>query len=233
MKYKNCRGFTLIEMAMVFVIMALLLGGGLTILRTQLEQQRIRDTQRLLDEARDALIGFAVFNGRLPRPAISAVNGVENTANCPSDLVCTGLIPWVTLGTTRADAWGKILRYSVTPAFSSDSPLPALTTLGTKNIETRNNAGALVPLANSVPVVIFSHGEGRWGTTEAGVAIADGSDTNVDEDINQTGGALGATFRQRTINELPTATGGEFDDMVIWIPTGVLFNRMVQAGRFQ
>jgi hypothetical protein len=29
----------------------------------------------------------------------------------------------------------------------------------------------------------------------------------------------------------PGAPGGEFDDIVSWLPTGILFNRMVAAGK--
>ncbi|MDP2369888.1 prepilin-type N-terminal cleavage/methylation domain-containing protein [Rhodoferax sp.] len=239
MKREHCNGFTLVEMAIVLLILGLLLGGGLTVLGSQLEQQRAKDTQRLLDEAREALIGFAIVNGRLPRPATSAVNGLENVAACATDLACSGLIPWTTLGTTKADAWGKILRYSVTPAFANANFL--LNTVATKKIQTRDTGGALVYLAGQagvcsaadpcVPVVVFSHGRSHWGTTEAGIAIPDGSGTNVDEDTNQTGGALGVTYVQRPSTEGTTALGGEFDDLVIWLPPGILFNRMVQAGR--
>jgi prepilin-type N-terminal cleavage/methylation domain-containing protein len=240
MKSKFSKGFTLVEMAIALLIMGLLLGGGLTVIGSQLEQQRIRDTQRLLDEARDAIIGYAVVNGRLPRPATSAVNGAENPAPClgaTPDLACTGFVPWATLGTTKLDAWGKILRYSVTPAFTN--PITA-TSLTTKWVRTRDAAGALVDVAGQAvctvanpctPVVVFSHGANRWGTTDAGVAIADGSATNVDEDSNVTGSGNGITFVQRTISEGTGAGGGEFDDIVIWIPSGILFNRMVQAGR--
>jgi len=36
---------------------------------------------------------------------------------------------------------------------------------------------------------------------------------------------------QRAPTEGTAASGGEFDDLVIWLPPGILFNRMVQAGR--
>lgn len=230
MKCQHSKGFTLVEMAIVLLILGLLLGGGLTVLGMQLQQQRIKDTQRLLDEAKEALIGFAVGNGRLPRPATSAVNGLENPVPCPTEAACTGFVPWATLGTTKADAWGKILRYSVTPAFAN--PGLALASLPTKVVQTRDAGGAVVVLANGIPAVIFSHGERNFGTTEAGVAVPNGAAGNLDEINNNTGNPGAITFMQRTPSENPPAGfGGQFDDIVVWLPSGILFNRMVQAGR--
>ncbi len=63
------KGFSLIELAIVLVVVALLIGGLLVPLSMQIEQQRIRDTQKTLEEIKEALVGFAIANGRLPRPA--------------------------------------------------------------------------------------------------------------------------------------------------------------------
>jgi len=77
-------GFTLIEMAVAIFIITLLIGSILFPLTTQVEQRQIAETQKILDETRQAIIGFAVINGRLPRPAVSATNGTERGA-CASE----------------------------------------------------------------------------------------------------------------------------------------------------
>ena len=64
------RGFTLIEMAIVLMIVGLLLGGMLVPLSAQMDQRNISDTQKSLSEIKEALIGYAMANGRLPCPAI-------------------------------------------------------------------------------------------------------------------------------------------------------------------
>ena len=69
----RANGFTLIEMAVVVAVIALLLGGIIVPLAAQVEERRISEMQRLLDETREALAGFAVTNGRLPCPASSTI----------------------------------------------------------------------------------------------------------------------------------------------------------------
>lgn len=233
----NRAGFTLVEMAIVLVIVGLLLGGLLMPLSAQIEQRQISETQKALDEIREALIGFAVANRRLPRPATSATNGAENPATCPTDAACSGFIPWATLGVTKLDAWGKIIRYSVTPGFANANV--TLITVANRKVLTRDGAGATNYLIGQAaactatlqcaPVVVFSHGKARLGTTDAGVAIPEDTATNLDEDANNVGPT---DYYQRTPSEnTAAAMGGEFDDIVTWLSPNILFNRMVAAGQ--
>ncbi|MCW5605440.1 MAG: prepilin-type N-terminal cleavage/methylation domain-containing protein, partial [Burkholderiales bacterium] len=186
-------GFTLIELAVAMFIIVLLLGSILVPLTTQVNQRQIADTQKTLDEIREALVGFAVTHGHLPCPAISATNGQEDrTAN-----VCTGgkrqgFIPWETLGVSKVDAWGRIFRYSVTPAYASSASPFTLATAPDMTIRTRNAAGALTNLTNAstVPAVVLSHGRNGYGAVDnQGVAQglpAGWPGTNPDEDTNAT-----------------------------------------------
>ena len=52
-------GFSLIEMAIVFMVLALLVGGLLVPFSTQIEQQKVRETQKAMEEIKEALIGYA------------------------------------------------------------------------------------------------------------------------------------------------------------------------------
>lgn len=56
----NQRGFTLIEMAIVLVIITILLGGLAVPLSAQIQARRIAETNRTLEEAREAIIGYAM-----------------------------------------------------------------------------------------------------------------------------------------------------------------------------
>jgi hypothetical protein len=193
-------------------------------------QQDIRarnETERVLDEIREALLGFAAANGRLPRPAISAGEGTERascTTTVPDD--CSGFVPWATLGTAKLDGWNKLIRYSVTPAYANGAI--TLTSVANRKVSTRDAAGSPSVLASQVPAVIFSQGKSRWGFNDAGTELTDGgSTTNVDEDANHAGPI---DYFSRLPSDA-TSGGGEFDDVVVWLPTNLLVNRMIAAGR--
>jgi len=231
-------GFTLVELTIVLVIVALLIGGMLLPLSAQRDLQSTRETQKQLSEIKEALIGFAITNGRFPRPASSATDGTEQSGSCAGDdKKCTGFIPWQVLGIQSFDSWNKLIRYSVSPSFSEG--VFTLDTVATKKIETRDNSGNLTfffgqtsncdaKASLCAPVVIFSQGRQRYGTTADGVVL-NGTATSLDEKNNDSGD--GILFISRTPTDNTTATGGEFDDIVSWISPVVLFNRMVAAGK--
>jgi prepilin-type N-terminal cleavage/methylation domain-containing protein len=228
------RGFTLVELAIVMFIVALLIGGMLMPLSAQQDIRARQETDKTLSDIRDALMGFAIANGRLPRPATSATDGAEAAA-CANDAACSGFIPWAALGSAKLDGWGKLIRYSVTPEYANAAI--TLSTIATRTVQTRDTAGTAVYLAGSlscttptqcVPAVIFSQGKGRWGTTEAGLALADGSATNADEDANNAGPV---NYFSRSPTDNTATPGGEFDDIVLWLSGNTLFNRMVAAGK--
>ena len=181
-------GFTLIELTIVLVIVALLVGGMLVPLSAQRDLGRASETQRQLAEIKEALLGFAVANGRLPRPATSLDDGAENPVLCADDAACTGYLPWAVLGVKKTDAWSKMIRYSVTPAYAN-APF-TLTTIGSKKVQTRDSAGSasyLIGVGGScsltspcAPAVIFSAGKNNWGVNEQGNALPDESADNAD-----------------------------------------------------
>ncbi len=106
------RGFSLIELAIGLVIVATLLSALLVPLATQMDQRRVSETQKQLEMARDALIGYAISAGRLPCPATATSNGVEKfveplgsavSGECQS---MNGFLPAVTLGLSPLDGNG-------------------------------------------------------------------------------------------------------------------------------
>jgi prepilin-type N-terminal cleavage/methylation domain-containing protein len=130
------RGFTLTELAVVLLIVGLVIGGTLMTLSAQNEVRQIADTQRTLEQAREAIIGFAIRAERLPCPA-SGATGVETFVSA-TDLSCAvpatpanQFVPALTLGIGPTDAqgflidaWGNRIRYYVSQ-WSQNPPLPA------------------------------------------------------------------------------------------------------------
>ncbi|HEV7817302.1 MAG TPA: prepilin-type N-terminal cleavage/methylation domain-containing protein [Janthinobacterium sp.] len=231
---KKLAGFSLVEMAIVLVIVGLLLGGMLTPLSVQMEQRKISETQRQMEEIKEALTGFALRNGYLPCPAISAANGLEdrNGDTC-SDDKRQGYIPWATLGVGKLDSWGHLFRYSVTPAFTTIQAPFTMSTRRDISIYTRSGSdGALTGATaeNDIPAVVMSHGKnGYRGTSDQGIPVADPSTTNLDEKANA--GGDGTRFIARPPSDNARQPGGEFDDLVSWISPNILYNRMVAAQR--
>jgi len=126
MKFKNKhQGFTLIELAIVLVIIGVVLGGFISTLSSRIEQAKRERTAVQLKEIKRALVGFAISNGRLPCPALPDGNGLEGP-NTGSGL-CTrnnAFVPAQTLGLTGPynrdglllDSWNNPIRYSISSA---------------------------------------------------------------------------------------------------------------------
>ena len=107
---KCAGGFSLIELSFTIIVIALLLGGLLVPLSTQVDQRHYARTEKQLEHIHEALIGFALANRHLPCPAVSATNGSEDRDTSTNQ--CTkrdGFVPWVTLGVTPADAWNAAI----------------------------------------------------------------------------------------------------------------------------
>lgn len=222
------RGFTLIEVAVVLFITMLLLGGLMVPFVTSMRQSQYKETEDRLEHAKEAILGFAAANGRLPRPAQSSTNGTE-MGSCASEAACTGFLPWSTLGMNKLDPYGKLWKYSVTPAYATASGF-SLTTTATKVLMSRQSFSPFSAyiVASAVPAIICSHGAINWGTGDSANAMVDQSLTNTDEDMNQT---ATVAFMSRTYTDNPQATGGEFDDVCVIVPRYTLFNRMIAAGK--
>ena len=243
------KGFSLIELAIAIFVITLLLGGLLVPLSSQVEQRQISDTRKYLEEIKEALIGFAVANGRLPCPASSTSAGV---ADPPTPGACPnfeGFLPWATLNVAQGgDAWGNRFRYRVASEFTN-TPLSDGTCVvgdgrlglcdnGNITVNTRDSTTkATQAIANNVVALILSHGRNGYGATSTDNDLrAPVPGANVDEAANVD---LNATFVYRTPSGVSspcsdTAPGQpfcEFDDIVTWVSAYTIFNRMVAAGR--
>lgn len=186
-------GFTLVELAIVLLILGLLLGGLVVPLVTQVNVRKVEETRKSMREIVEALYGYASSNGRLPCPATVASKGIELRRNAGDAVAdgCSGgyvgLLPWATLGIAEADAWGRHFRYRVTNEFTraqgdptasgicvSPSPVvpgtdPNSCTLeimdtGDLSVETRDPSTKVKRnLAIQVPAVVISLGANGYG----------------------------------------------------------------------
>src|SRR5712692_1256400 len=115
------RGFTLAELTVALAIIGLLIAGAMIPLTAQIDVRNVADTQRTMESIRDAIIGFAQANGRLPcpadgsTPAGAAGAGTEKkgftTCDNVSGAFAFDALPWATLGVPETDAWGRRFSY--------------------------------------------------------------------------------------------------------------------------
>ena len=120
-RLRRHEGFTLVELAIVIAIVGFLLGAFLVPLRTQIDAARIRETERMLGEIHEALIGYAIIHGALPCPDIVA-DGIDGAAPpACTGAALEGILPFQALGVPRADPWGRLFGYRITEEFSNRS----------------------------------------------------------------------------------------------------------------
>jgi prepilin-type N-terminal cleavage/methylation domain-containing protein len=130
------RGFTLTELAVVFVIVSLLLGTAMYTLSAQMDQRNFEETRRRLEAARELLLAFAIVNGRLPCPATAGSSGDEaptGGGTCASPGPYGGFLPARTIGFQvndaggyAVDAWNNRIRYAVSAAVPVNSGSPRI-----------------------------------------------------------------------------------------------------------
>lgn len=202
-------GFSLVEMAIVLAIVALLLGGLLPTISGQIEQQHRNETRKYMDEVRDALLGYAIANKHLPCPDTNGDGTAE--APCTTAAQQVGTLPYKDLGVVDKDAFGNALVYAVTKEFASSAVPFTLSTVGAANtMRVCTTAACAANLTNNAVAVIVSRGANLANTPSADEAENTDGDTDfVSHDFVQNG----------------------FDDMVVWISPNTLFNRMVVAGQ--
>jgi len=131
-------GFTLVEIAIVLLIVTILLGYTVALFPRQQELKQYREVDRKMDEVIAAIIGFAQVNGRLPCPAIPDSAGKEDFDTTDKDGCDNfgGFVPVNTLGlvgrlnadSLLLDPWGNPYRYYVTDSDFNGNLLSDFTT---------------------------------------------------------------------------------------------------------
>lgn len=213
-------GFTLIEMAIVLVVLSLTASLLVTPLAMRAEASRRHAAEGMLDGITEALIGFALVHGRLPCPSIepdpaSPAYGLEQGPPCPLNV--PGYLPWRTLGLPAHDPWGNPRtgasqpwaghwRYRPDKNFAEGTI--SLSTLPSGLIQIRDHDGNPISTADSrVVAVVFSTGP------------------------NQRADGLNTAYSPA----LPLFEAGEptpaFDDLLRWIGHPLLIAHLARGGR--
>jgi prepilin-type N-terminal cleavage/methylation domain-containing protein len=245
-------GFTLTELAVVVAILAFILGGVVMTMGAMTSAREVEQTQQQLNQAREALVGFFLRNGRFPCPAAPGLPGAGAGVEVPvGGGVClnpyNGFLPAATLGIGPTDpqgylldAWGNRIRYAVSQYVHTPPYVDAPTCAGDARrcyLFTTTNALAQVGIPNLNPMelrvcdVANCAGPLVFRTPavifSAGRNFASVGAPGADEQENVT--VVDDKFVAHEAR--PTgAAAGEFDDLVIWISLNILYNRLIAAG---
>lgn len=222
------KGFTLVEMAIVLIIVGLLVSAFLAPLSAQRDLKDYSETKAHLEQIREALYGYAIINGSLPCTTTTAdptdnVNYGHRNATCPLT-AAAGVLPWKDLGVPEIDAWGIQRSLAADPwtgywIYRVDPNFTTTFSLTTKTDTTTPNPGANIDIRKSD------------GTTSLTIAAERAVAVVCTTGKNKAANGQNASFE--TVNptyeeDVQTPT---FDDMCIWITRPSLFNRMVTAGK--
>ncbi|MDR3213318.1 MAG: type II secretion system GspH family protein [Azoarcus sp.] len=214
------RGFTLVEMAIVLTVLGLIAAALVTPLAARIEASQRHETDALLNDVADALIGFALLHGRLPCPSLEAnpgspTYGLEQSPPCAA--ASPGYLPWRTLALPAHDPWGSPRASASAPWVGHWRYLPdkhfttgtiQLSTLPGSSIQIRDHANEpLTTVDSRVIAVVYSTGPNRR-----------------DDGRNATWTPTAPTFEAG--EPMPA-----FDDQLRWIGHPLFIARLAQGGR--
>jgi prepilin-type N-terminal cleavage/methylation domain-containing protein len=248
------RGFTLLEVMLVMLILTILVSGLAVPLSTHTAMRRHQETRRTLDEAREAVLGFAAAHGRLPCPATASSRGQESFApgsdamdgNCSN--FHDGFLPAASLGLAPLDAEGfardgwetqaNRVRYAVHGVGQMiggvRNPLTRSNGMREATLDALGNAsGYLVICGVGASATSTNCGPAANQLTRRAVLVLLSLGANAaghprpgsDESRNLDGDGVFVSHEQSN------TPGNEFDDYLTWVPINVLAGRMIAAGR--
>jgi len=211
------KGFTIVELAIVLVLVGILIVLGVKMIGPLTERTKVVDTKGTIDAAVEAVVGFAATNRRLPDPTNNQIE-FRNNIRKPND------------------AWGNPLYYIVDSNLyltGADQICGRKTTgITVRNCITDNCATTAGTDYNDIPNVAFiiaSGGENfnmQSGTIGGRVAVyvqngaADRDDcTNAVNCLNYVG------------TMIPLRPGEKYDDIIKWVTLNELRTKAGCAGQ--
>jgi hypothetical protein len=102
-----------------------------------------------------------------------------------------------------------------------------LSSIGTLTICAAAGCTPATAIALNVPAMILSYGKNGYGAINSATNTQNPAPTSADEVENTNGDPK---FVSRSQTDVGSAAG-EFDDIVVWLSSNVLFNRMVAASK--
>lgn len=200
MQHRRLSGFTLIELSIVLVIIALVTGMGLLGTLGALESARRTATQNKMDAIEKAFMEFRVENNRLPCPSDGATPDLasfglegEKTGRCRDGhgneaifgwntglngetAIMEGTVPVRTLGLPddfMYDGWGRRFSYTVMPSYTSNRAFISMHPRETCSGLTvlASDSTTNIRTANAVYTLVSFGPNGHGGYLSSGVGV--------------------------------------------------------------
>lgn len=239
-------GFTLTELAVVLMIVALLLGGLLVPLSTQQEIEKRKATAAQLNTIREALLSHVLIYGQLPCPdhdndPAAAGYGLEDIGchnwGGASEPTAEGFLPWKTLGIPEFDAWGAAWQNAADPRqghWRYRIERDYADSTRSKSLIMKNN-----PLVDSCDAgdggfpkdclaIVNTAGQVLYATKERPVAIVFSAGANGRIDDNNASFEPNKAALPVYQSDTPSVN---FDDQLIWLTRNSLVAPLVSVGK--
>lgn len=248
---KNFKGFSLVEMAVVVVLIGVLMTFGIKLASSFQDRAAYSSTREKQSKIQDSLRAYLAQNGRLPCPAIvsSPPQGLEVPA-VPNGICDAnpGIIPYATLGLPRdsvIDGWNHLFIYEVANIANCGGVGTWVTTSnfvaapfrtyhdgenGCITITDDQNGDGVLELPNRtvVAVVVSNGANGEGGYSQNGVLSqlneADTTNSREKDNILSHSGKTPYVYHTEPI----TLTG--FDDIIFEISANDLLAPLKQDG---
>ncbi len=196
------RGFTLIEVAVVLVVIGIMAGGGVSLIRLLTEKKARDQTAEYLAQAKTSLLSYASINGTLPY-ASSDLDGDADAG------VTSGYLPFVDLQLKPVDAYGRPLKYHLNAAL-------AIAAQATCNAISAGLGGA--------PQVVDVDGASVAFSVAAMLLSSGPRDADADSDVfDAVDGAVAGDNTDGSPNYIRYPEIDSFDDLVVYVGEGELF----------
>jgi len=203
------KGFTLIEIAIVMVIIGLLTGAGISLVGTLTTRKNRIEVVEYLRQAKEALITYANVNGTLPL-ADTDGDGVGDSATK------RGALPALVLGINPTDAHKRAIAYQINSTLATDR------TTSCYHLRTAIS-GSPPPGLPGNPTVVDADGSPTAFPVAAVLVSAGPSDADRDGNVfDDMTGTFSGDNRDGLPNYIRAAPTGTFDDLVIYIGSAEL-----------
>lgn len=134
----NNRGITLVEIAIVLIVIGILIGLGASLIGPLTKRVKLNETRGTVKQAKESILGYAVKNGFLPADLDSA-------------------------GAKKLDAWGRELKYYPASELSSGD-ICGKNTSSMQVYECVNTDCSVYLIKSNIAFVIYSTGDDAEGS---------------------------------------------------------------------